>query len=122
VTSVKRIIRSNCYACIAKLRNQSIELIDQQRWVSLSRGAKLLLDPEMHLHAARPEPDSAAMHEVRRLRDLRNTQQASIELPRVVLMTCRHRELHVVDSQDGHLVVVRRWFSSSGGSYVRCVI
>jgi hypothetical protein len=120
-SSVKRIIFSNRNARVAKVLNQSIELGDQQGRVSLSRWPELLLHPEMHLQGARPEPHAATMHEVRRFRDLRHTQQASIEPSRVVLTPSGHRELHVVYPHNGHLVVAEQVTSLGGGvCFMRC--
>ncbi len=62
----------------------------------LAGRAEVILDAEMKLDTSAPKPGTAAGCEHRRLRDLRHTEDICEEVPRVVLTTAGHGQLHVM--------------------------
>ena len=68
----------------------------------LASRAELGLDPQVDLHGRRLEPAPAPRRQMRRFRLLRYAEQPVVEAARLVLAPRRHRQLHVLDRDDGH--------------------
>src|SRR5262245_2210620 len=65
--------------------------------------AKVGFDTEVDLHRPGLEPRTAALGELRRLRDFGNAERSCIELARDVFLSGGHRELHVIGAGDAHV-------------------
>ena len=64
----------------------------------LAGGPELLLDAEVELDPAAPEPAATPGSKRFGLLDLGETERAGIELPRLVFPARRHGELNVIES------------------------
>jgi hypothetical protein len=71
-----------------------------QAWMRLLRGAKLCLYTNVDLLCSALKPAPSARGQRRRLRDLFEPEQATIECSRFCLASRRRRELNVVDSDE----------------------
>ena len=78
------------------------ETADQQARVSFPRGAEVGVHAQVDLDRAALEPGPAAGRERRGLGQLGDPQQSRVEGARLRLAAGGHRELHVIDADDGH--------------------
>src|SRR5207344_2179969 len=76
--------------------SEGLQVLYQEGRVRLPRRRERLLDTEMYLQVALPEPDAAARRQLRRLRDLLQPEDRAVEAPGRLLLTRWHRELNVV--------------------------
>ena len=70
--------------------------------MGLSRRREILFDAKVNLQLAVFEPAAAASREIRRLGRFGDSEDAVIELPRVALSACRHREQDMIQSANAH--------------------
>ena len=66
----------------------------------LSRRTEFVLDTEMQLLLAEGEPDAAALGEIRRLLQFRQTEDAGVEPARLGFRPARYRQLDMVQPQN----------------------
>lgn len=64
--------------------------------------ARSRIDSKMHLHIITLEPDATSFRECIGLLNLRDLQEAEVELASSLLPAARHSQLNVVDSHDLH--------------------
>jgi hypothetical protein len=77
--------------------HQGVVIATAQSRVRLLCRTKIILHAQVNLNAAALEPASSTFSEFGRFRDLRQAQQAAIELASGVFAACRHGELDVID-------------------------
>src|SRR6476661_1811286 len=70
--------------------------------MGLSRRHEILFHAKVNLQLAVFEPAAAASREIRRLGGFGDSEDAVIELPRVALSACRHREQDMIQSANAH--------------------
>ena len=70
--------------------------------MSLLRGPKFSIDPNVHLHAPEFEPAATVRCELRRLRYLGQAQQLWVERASLGFTASRYRELNVFDRSNHH--------------------
>jgi hypothetical protein len=68
----------------------------------LFRGPEVVLDSEMHFRRSANEPGAAAHREMRRLLPFSEAEEVEVERAGVGFASARHRELHVMESDDRH--------------------
>lgn len=101
---------------LLQTRAQAVEIAHQKRRMRLERWTKFLLDAEMQLLGAEREPDAAAHFKVRRLFQLRQTEQAAIEGARFGFLAARHRQQQMIERDDaGHRGHFRCMLTATGG-------
>lgn len=83
---------------------QGVEVIDQQGGVRLLRRAEVVLDAEVQLYRPGLEPAPATTRELGRLRDFGQAKDVAVEASGVALPAFRHRQLDVLEGEDGHLI------------------
>jgi hypothetical protein len=105
--TLKLIIGTRSVAGIPTSSGERIEVRDVESHMSLPRGAKLRVDPEVELSLAELEPGSASHRQGGRLRYLAQAEHLAIEAARLVLEATGHRDLYVIDAQNGHVLVLR---------------
>jgi hypothetical protein len=71
--------------------------------MSLTRREKVSLDAKMNLQVTPLEPTAAALRQVERLGNLRNSKHPFVKLTRPILTTGRHRQLHMIETRDSHV-------------------
>jgi len=98
----QRLIRNNLPTCSNDLPLQESEVIDREGWMRFPRRPEILLHAEMDTETTILEPASAMPRQVFRLRNFGQTEQRAIEGPRFIFATSRHRELNVMERQNGH--------------------
>ena len=86
----------------AKRSRERVEVGDDEPRVRLARRGEGLLDADVQLLRARPEPAAAAGPERLRLRQLLHPEQAAVERARLLLAPWRSGDLDVVDAEDRH--------------------
>ncbi len=89
-------------ARVAEARAQGREVGRDESRVRLACRRERVLDAEVELLRAGPEPHASARADRLRLRDLFEAEQPGVEGARRVLAAGRDRDLNVVDSEDAH--------------------
>src|SRR5262249_32447747 len=79
-----------------------VEVRRDEPGVRLARGGERVLDADVELLGARPEPAAAAGANRLRLRHLLHPEQAAGERSAVVVAPARRRDLDVVDPENRH--------------------
>src|SRR6185369_14325215 len=87
---------------LAEAQDEAAEVPDEQGGMRLPRRAKVRLHAEVDLHRAALEPGAAALGQLRRLRDLGDTEEPRVERASLVLPSGGHGELDMIDSDNGH--------------------
>jgi DNA-binding transcriptional ArsR family regulator len=90
------------HARAAERLDETIEAINDQRWVRFASGPEVRLDPEVDLDAVRLEPAAPALGEMFGLRNSRNSQQRLVEDGGTRLFARRHGQLDVVEGANAH--------------------
>src|SRR6266545_3037217 len=89
-------------ACTLNVCDQRIEIIHKKRRMSLTRRFEIRFDSKMKLNIFRLEPCSTAFCKFRWFRNFCKSQQIYIKLTSLVFFTGWHRDLNVVNREDGH--------------------
>ena len=106
LVTLQRLIVSQKGTARAKSIDQRSEIIHQQRRVRLVRWPEVRVDAQMDLESSVLEPAATTQGEVWWLGDVLDPEKPLVEGHRLVLATCRHRQLHVVDRDDLHVASV----------------
>jgi len=94
------VVRSDGDSRRLQLRTERVETHDRQTRVGFSHGAKLCIDAQVELHGPADEPAPTPLRQWRRLWNSLEGEEAAIKGLCVGLTPWRHRQLHVVDSDD----------------------
>jgi hypothetical protein len=89
-------------AGLTKTLHQGTQVAHEERRMCLPGRTEVGLDAEVDLDRAAFEPRATPTRKLRRLCHFRDSQEARIELARLGLSAWWHRELHVIESYDGH--------------------
>jgi hypothetical protein len=103
VESDERLVRDGRKACGFASRRQVIKAAHEDRWMRFAGRAKVCVNAEVQLQRSTSEPHPATSGQIRRLLLLDQPKHAGIERSRSGLLSCRHRELHVIETKNlGH--------------------
>lgn len=81
-----------------------VEIVDHECGVGALGGMEVFLDAKVEIHWAGREPDAAAARHGCRLGDFGEAEDSSVEATREGFDACGNRELHVIETKDGHRV------------------
>ena len=94
-----------------QVRSQCVIVAATQRGMRFLRRTEVCLDSQMDLHLTALEPAAASLCELWRLGDLGHPEQSTVEVPRRLLFSRRHSQLHVINRSErvvGHATIVPR--------------
>ena len=81
---------------------QTVHVVDDERWVRLGRWLEAGIDTEVYLQVSVFEPAATANGEVTGFRNMRDAEHSFVERDSLGLESGRHRQLHMIESNDAH--------------------
>ena len=81
---------------------QTVHVVDNERWVRLGRWLEAGIDTEVYLQVSVFEPAATANGEVTGFRNMRDAEHSFVERDSLGLESGRHRQLHMIESNDAH--------------------
>src|SRR6185437_5824443 len=97
-----RVVVARLLAGLPQPPAQRLQVVDHEARMGLSGRSEAVLDADVELLRAGPEPAAAACAERLGLRQLRQTEEPAVERARLLLAAARRRDLHVIDAGDFH--------------------
>jgi len=97
-----RVVVGDGDARVAQAARELVEIRDDEARVRPAGRNERVVHADVKLLAAGAEPAAAARCELARLRQLLETEQVTVERPRLRFAPCRSGDLHVVDAGDRH--------------------
>ncbi len=100
--TVQRLIPDGFDACSRQMRDRVMEVIDQKCRVCLARRCERTFDAQMKPDCSILKPATATSRQILRLWNFRKAEGRTIKIARFLLLTFRHCQLNMIESDDLH--------------------